>query len=132
MDNEKRKNEALERKRAYNREYHRRPEVKERRRASHAAAVIKYAKAHPERRDMWARQYRATHPDAVAATGALNHGVRSGYVIKPGFCSKCEVCSKCGESKRIEGHHLDYSRPLDVVWLCNSCHKKIHKENKNG
>lgn len=30
-------------------------------------------------------------------------------------------CAKCGAAK-TEGHHTDYSRPLDVQWLCRACH----------
>lgn len=34
-------------------------------------------------------------------------------------------CHVCGESK-VEGHHPDYARPLDVVWLCKKHHMEIH------
>jgi hypothetical protein len=34
----------------------------------------------------------------------------------------CEVC----ESSGTQCHHLDYSQPLDVVWLCKFCHKQLH------
>jgi predicted nucleic acid-binding Zn-ribbon protein len=34
-------------------------------------------------------------------------------------------CHICGDEK-VEGHHPDYSRPLDVVWLCKAHHLAIH------
>ncbi len=37
----------------------------------------------------------------------------------------CEVCSK---TENIDAHHTDYSKPLDVRWLCKSCHIKHHRE----
>ena len=36
-------------------------------------------------------------------------------------------CSRCGNPK-AEAHHEDYSRPLDVVWLCRKCHAMRHAE----
>lgn len=40
-----------------------------------------------------------------------------------------EPCEKCGDVK-TEGHHDDYSKPLDVRWLCFPCHKHWHRLNK--
>ena len=34
-------------------------------------------------------------------------------------------CSKCGSTVKLERHHFDYSKPLDVVTLCRKCHNLI-------
>jgi len=34
-------------------------------------------------------------------------------------------CAECGE-KRTEAHHPDYAKALEVVWLCVSCHRRVH------
>ena len=46
------------------------------------------------------------------------------YALKTGKLKKFS-CLICGDEKS-EGHHPDYSRPLDVVWLCSSHHKQAH------
>jgi site-specific recombinase XerD len=40
---------------------------------------------------------------------------------------KQEPCIKCGAQKS-EAHHPDYSKPLEVVWLCDYHHKEEHKK----
>jgi hypothetical protein len=36
-------------------------------------------------------------------------------------------CAVCG-SKNVEHHHPDYSKPLDVVFICAACHRQLHKK----
>jgi hypothetical protein len=38
---------------------------------------------------------------------------------------KKEPCKKCGAIK-VQAHHSDYSKPLDVTWLCVPCHREEH------
>lgn len=37
-------------------------------------------------------------------------------------------CEWCG-CEKVEAHHKDYSKPLEVMWLCNRCHRKWHEQN---
>lgn len=66
--------------------------------------------------DKWAEE----NTEKVHAANMLQSAVASGKVIKP---TKCCVC---GNEGRVNGHHEDYNKPLEVVWLCNSCHKRVH------
>ena len=52
--------------------------------------------------------------------GAVRNAILSGRLIR-------EPCSRCGADK-TQAHHEDYSKPLDVVWLCLKCHKQRHRE----
>jgi hypothetical protein len=51
------------------------------------------------------------------AHNKLQVAVRTGRIIKPTFCSHCKK-----SFVRIEGHHEDYPKPLEVEWLCTNCH----------
>jgi len=53
----------------------------------------------------------------------LNNAVRDGRLVKPEACQIC-AATEC----RIEGHHYDYARPLDVTWVCRKCHTEIHRQ----
>ena len=36
-------------------------------------------------------------------------------------------CERCGDPKS-QAHHDDYSKPLEVTWLCAKDHKARHRE----
>jgi hypothetical protein len=38
-------------------------------------------------------------------------------------------CAQCGAAERTQAHHHDYDRPLDVTWLCPTCHISGHWAN---
>ncbi|HEU4430301.1 MAG TPA: hypothetical protein VFT98_16190 [Myxococcota bacterium] len=50
--------------------------------------------------------------------------------IKSGRLKRAKSCSKCGlrasRIDKIHAHHPDYSKPLEVEWLCALCHKREH------
>lgn len=51
----------------------------------------------------------------------LNVAVRDGKLTRP------DSCESCGGNSKVDGHHHDYSKPLDVMWLCKQCHIELHK-----
>jgi hypothetical protein len=54
--------------------------------------------------------------------------MRVRYAVKTNRLIKPNICDCCGkENKYIHGHHKNYLKPLDVVWLCPKCHKEEHK-----
>jgi hypothetical protein len=63
-------------------------------------------------------KYRFENPEKVKAGSKLRYAVRSGKI-------KIRPCEICGDIK-VHGHHDDYSKQLDVIWLCSKHHKWIH------
>lgn len=50
------------------------------------------------------------------------------YYLRAGKLTR-EPCEICGSTKRIHAHHDDYSKPLEVRWLCPKHHSEWHKHN---
>jgi len=65
-------------------------------------------------------KYPNRHKARILLIAAVNHG----ELIRPAECSVCKV--KCTP----DGHHDNYSKPLEVRWLCKRCHASWHSNNK--
>jgi hypothetical protein len=51
--------------------------------------------------------------------------------LRSGTLKRPDHCSECGRECTPDGHHMDYSKPLLVVWLCRDCHQKHHSHRLN-
>ena len=49
--------------------------------------------------------------------------------VKNGSIKKLP-CIDCNSKENLQGHHEDYSKPLDVIWLCVGCHRLRHRKFK--
>ena len=56
--------------------------------------------------------------------GEYMNAIRDGKLTP----TPCEVCGK----EKTQGHHEDYSKPLDVVWLCTRHHADRHIHLRNA
>ena len=79
----------------------------------------------PERK----RQYldktirlRGKVPRMNSAHCKVARAVRNGDLIRPATCERCPA------TDRIQAHHDDHTKPLDVMWLCPVCHAARHRE----
>jgi len=102
-DSNARRAEKLESVRAYDRERAQNPARK--------AAVRRYVRA---------RNLR--YPQKRKARIAVGNAIRDGLLVKL-------PCVRCGD-ENVEAHHHDYSKPLEVIWLCYLHHREIHAEIK--
>ena len=65
------------------------------------------------------RSHRAANPEKDRARRLVQKALRVGRITK-------QPCNVCGGVDRLQAHHTDYSRPLDIVWLCYGCHLAAH------
>jgi len=62
------------------------------------------------------------------APSTVAMAIKKGTLIRPSQCSKC--LKHNSEVGKIEAHHPDYNKPLEVQWLCKKCHWLTHGTTK--
>lgn len=68
-------------------------------------------------------RYSKNNPEKTKARNAVNNAVRDGKIFKP---DRCNRCGHSVPSRILHAHHHDYSKHLDVEWICSPCHSKEH------
>lgn len=76
-------------------------------------------------RAAWMREWRKTHRLSPEQRKKANARRTATIYVERGKL-KPQLCEACG-SESAEKHHEDYSRPLDVHWLCRPCHISLHR-----
>ena len=76
------------------------------------------AKARSKKRNKYFRLYKKKRdPLKLKARRIIELLIRRKVLFK-------KPCKKCGKNGRIEAHHPDYSRPLEIIWLCPKHHRE--------
>lgn len=57
-----------------------------------------------------------------------NAHLKVSRAVMNGTIKRENNCSNCSSDIKVEAHHEDYSKPLEVIWLCSKCHHLRHKE----
>ncbi len=92
----------------------------EQNRETYAANNRAYYRRHRDRRMATMQAYWAANPEKLAARHAVAYAIQTGALLR-------KPCEECGSIKTVHAHHADYSKPLDVKWLCSKCHGKEHR-----
>lgn len=74
------------------------------------------------------REWRKSHPLTGDARRRANARSYAGTYLRRGKIQRgpCADCGAPGE----EMHHDDYARPLDITWLCTTCHGHRHETDR--
>lgn len=68
------------------------------------------------------RKYNEKYPEKYKAKLITGNAIKYGKLIK-------QPCEICGEIK-VQAHHDDYSKPLEVRWLCVKHHNEYHVKKR--
>ena len=82
------------------------------------ASRAKWKANNPQAIAVMAKRYRSKYPQRERAGNAIVTELRAGRMIR-------QPCELCGEVK-VDGHHDDYDKPLEVRWLCRVHHVQLH------
>lgn len=117
MDRERRKNDPCwaQKRKLQNHRYHmeNREAIAERKKKWFESEVGK--KSHRESSRKWKKQNTLK----VLAHSAVERAVKRGELVPK---ERCEVCNS---KHKIEAHHPDHRKKLQVIWLCKHCHEKL-------
>ena len=83
--------------------------------------TAEWVKNNPERDKENRKNYFDNNRQKIYARGEVAYRLRLGEIVKPKNCENCEI------EKKLSAHHTDYSKPLDIQWLCKECHLEKHR-----
>lgn len=75
-----------------------------------------------------ARRRNRLHPEVSRAGSLVAHAIATGRLQRPDQCSECDAVTE--RNHPINGHHDDYTKPLEVRWLCPQCHTGLHAQQR--
>ena len=89
-------------------------------RAKRRAAADEYAKRNPEKVLQAKRRWRERNREKTRAQAKARRALLRGELVR----QPCEICG----GERTHMHHTDYSKPLEVRWLCAAHHGEAHRK----
>lgn len=86
------------------------------------------------KRNNYSKKYYENNKDRILAIQKRNYEenkekFKAHGIVKRAIKSnnlKQKSCIVCGD-KKVDAHHEDYSKPLEVIWLCRTHHFHLHE-----
>jgi len=79
----------------------------------------KYRETHKEKIEEYDKHYREKNPEKIKAQAQAR-------AIK----IEVDLCESCNKEQATQRHHEDYSKPLEVVFVCGACHYKLDEQRR--
>jgi hypothetical protein len=82
----------------------------------------KWRAANKDKMNSYNKKYKANNQSKIRAHLAIRKAIENGIIARP------KACESCGNitNRPLHGHHADYTKQLDVLWVCQPCHRKKH------
>jgi hypothetical protein len=65
--------------------------------------------------------WESKNPEKRSAHREVEYAIKTGKLFR-------QPCERCGEAERVQAHHDDYSKPFEIMWLCQRHHRERHRE----
>jgi hypothetical protein len=66
----------------------------------------------------YTKRFRSKNPEKARAHRLVSYAKQTGKLVP-------QPCEECGAAD-AHAHHEDYSKPLEVRWVCQRCHNRHH------
>jgi len=89
-----------------------------------------YMRNHPEQARLaqkrWYDVHAAEHTRRQIAYTKAHRDEANAHNLALAHLKEIQPCAAPGCTSKAERHHPDYSKPLEVIWLCRRHHKRLH------
>ena len=82
---------------------------------------LEHFKDNRERTSKYRAKLRRDNPLVSKARDLYSWAVKSGKLMR-------QPCELCNSTENVHGHHEDYTKPLEVRWLCRKHHGEAHRK----
>ena len=97
-------------------------------RETHNARARGYYRNNIEKQRERCRQKDLANGEKRKARNIVRSATRNGNLV----VGDCVDCGNKPDDHNIDAHHEDYNKPLEVIWLCRSCHMIRHRDLKGN
>ena len=80
-----------------------------------------WRKKNPQKVIEQTRKWRKNNPKKRNAQARAQNNIK---------IPKGQLCEICNKKKAVHRHHSNYSKPLEVIFLCIKCHVNLHLNKK--
>jgi len=119
----------LETEKAYKRNYYwtHRDELLAKQRIRQRQSRIEEPERHRGYHDKWKANHFEQNTEIYRNWQNANRQKVRAKIMAERYVPLKSACEKCGATEKLERHHFDYSKPLEVLTLCKRCHEASPK-----